>query len=484
VTNDKILKHLVLTVAFAIIAAPASAQTSGGDTGASSTSTEATEESGDGGGATPEAEGSGSEEEGETTEGSTLSAPSDEEGEGEAEGEGGGGARTEAEAEEAQAAAEPLAWRNSFFSWTHGLTFNTFTRDGQQSYDPYYYWSFSLLPRWYLTPSMFLIASLGVSYELTDSNADTYNHELALSDALVELRYTLPVDRFVFIPAARLTFPTSKLSQAGQRYFNTGLGLTTVLQIPEFLSSNLALGLSYRRWWAGTNTNLSMGTSPGMSAGRSADDSFQRLSSAGAPALGGVDSMGGPSNGVDRILTSLTLNVTPVSGLTLTLQGIWIWDRVFDNPDAFLSCNTVLTTPCDSTILIPQDETQWRWRWFTYYTLAAAYDVQPWLNVSLGVANAAFLAPFFNDDGSVRSPFNPDTQVYLSATVTLDGLYETLTAGGEEDGLSPEERQRRRQGLAAIDTEILEEIPEDEDHEGEGETTGSTLAGSRATGAF
>lgn len=364
-------------------------------------------------------------------------------------------ARTEAEAEAAQAATEPLAWRNSFFSWTQGLTFNTIYPNGQQTYDPYYYWSFSLLPRWYIEPTLFLIASLGVSYELTDSNSDTYNHELALSDALVELRYTAAVDRFVFIPAVRLTFPTSKASQAAQRYFNTGIGLTSVLQIPEFLSSNIALGLSYRRWWAGSNVSVT-GPYPGTPARPTRFNTSGAFDGAsgdiGAPS---VDSMGGAANASDRILVSLTFNVTPVSGFTLTLQGLMVFDHLYDNSAAYLDCATIVTQPCNAQPWeVPGDANAPRWRAFTYFTLAAAYDVQPWLNLQLGVANAGVLAPLLNDDGSVRSPFNPDTQIYLSATVTLDGLYETITAGGEEDGLTPEERQRRRQGLASLGVDL------------------------------
>ncbi len=411
--------------------------------------------------------------------GTALAAPAESE-----EEETEGGARTEAEAEAAQATAEPLAWRNSFFSWTQGLSFNSLTRDGQQTYDPNYYWAFSLIPRWYLEPRLFLVASLGVSYELTDSNGDTYNRELALSDGLIELRYTAPVDRFVFIPAVRLTFPTSKASQAAQRYFNTGVGLTTVLQIPEFLASNLALGLAYRRWWAGSNVSLAMGDTLGASASTDPAASYQRLANAGGGLLSGTDSMGGPSNAVDRILTALTFNMAPASGLTITLQGLWIWDRVYDNPDAYLSCDRVLTTTCDSTLLVEQSAEQWRWRWFTYYTLAVAYDVQPWLNLQLGVANAAFLAPFFNDDGSVRSPFNPDTQVYLSTTITLDGLYETLTAGAEEDGLTPEERQRRRQGLASLEDELLRDILGDDAEEDDDSERPGPAAGTRPMAAF
>ncbi|HBQ11017.1 MAG TPA: hypothetical protein DEF51_07505 [Myxococcales bacterium] len=94
------------------------------------------------------------------------------------------------------------------------------------------------------------------------------------------------------------------------------------------------------------------------------------------------------------------------------------------------------------------DESPTHWRPFTYFNLAVAYDVLPWLNVQLGIQNSAIVAPLYNPNGSVRSPFSADTQVYLSTTIGLDSLYGEIVGGGEDDGLTPEERQRRRQGLA------------------------------------
>jgi hypothetical protein len=96
-----------------------------------------------------------------------------------------------------------------------------------------------------------------------------------------------------------------------------------------------------------------------------------------------------------------------------------------------------------------EDESATHWRAFTYFSLAVGYDVLPWLNLQLGVQNAANVAPLYNPDGSVRSPFTADTQVFLTTTIGLDGLYQEIFSGDDGDGLTPEERQRRRQGLAS-----------------------------------
>jgi hypothetical protein len=378
-------------------------------------------------------------------------------------------ARSEEEAEAAQATAEPLAWRNTFFSWTMGSTFNTFYRGADLSYNPLYYWAFSFIPRWYFSSNVFLVVNQGLYYELTNDDSASYNHEPQLYDTVIELRATFVADRFIFIPAVRLLTPTSKLSQAAQRYFNTGLTLTTVLNMPEVANGNLALVLSYRRWWGSSVTPLTAGGALAdviregetTNGSRSANDFGDQI-----PSDGGT-------LGVDRLVLGLTWNVTPVEGLTLTLSGFLLWDQGYG------------VTPVTLGFMGHNEETLGdttsHWRMFSSYTLQAAYDLAPWFNLGLGISNATNLSPFFASDGSVLSPFNPNTQVFLSATVTLDGIYETITAGGEEDGLTPEERQRRRQGLAAIDEELLDDetagddAGDDEDHD-----TGAV----RATGTF
>jgi hypothetical protein len=337
----------------------------------------------------------------------------------------------EAQAAEAQAAAEPLAWRNSFFSYSIAGTFNSLCRDCQLSYNPNVYQFLSLTPRWYVDPSTFFFFSLSAFYEFTDADGSAYNHEFQIGDFLVELRRTIPWEGFIFIPAARLSFPSSKLSQAAQRYANAGLGVTVVRPIPEALGMTIAAVARYQHWFAGSNVSLAQGdciaARPGATTGTGpeADPSYL------CNAVGRNES--------DRIVAGMNINVTPVEHFTLTLSLFWVWSYTFE-----LAAANVPSAAGP----VQLDSQGGAWRNFTFYSLAAAYDLTEWLNLSLTVSNATVLAPLYNDDGSVRSPFNPDTQFSLGLTFTLDGIYNTLTAGGEDDGLTPEERQRRRQGLA------------------------------------
>ena len=103
---------------------------------------------------------------------SALDAPSSsglEEGDVE-EAEAGAEGGAQEEQEEEAAAPPELPWRNTFFSWTHAATFNSFVRPAQLSYNPYYAQTVSLTPRWYLGPQSFFLLSqsLGVEAVITD----------------------------------------------------------------------------------------------------------------------------------------------------------------------------------------------------------------------------------------------------------------------------------------------------------------------------
>jgi hypothetical protein len=344
--------------------------------------------------------------------------------------------------EEAQAAREPLPWRNSFFSWTHGVTPNSFFRDAQLSYNPLYYWSFNLAPRWYLDPATFFFVSQSLSYELTNSDGGSpYNHDVVLGDTLIELRRVAVLEGFIFIPGVRVLIPASKLSQAAQRYFGLGAGLTAVRVIPEAASLTIALIGRYQYWFAGRNTPATMGTSPGEEAPQ-APPPVLNTPTPGDPLQSTIDQASGFSSPRHVVTAGVNMTVTPISGLTISGSAFWL---SMEGHGLGPACTDVLTAPGGSICMGDQSATHWRH--FTSLSLTIAYDVQPWLNLSIGWSNSTILAPFFDNNGAVRGPFNPDNNLFLTASIQIDALYEAV-AGGEDDGLTPEQRQRRRQGLS------------------------------------
>jgi hypothetical protein len=341
-------------------------------------------------------------------------------------------------AEEAPPPSPPeLPWRNTFFSWTHQATFNSFLRNAQLTYNPVYQQQFNIAPRWYLAPRSYFLFSQSLSLELTDSDFDARNRDPQLSDTVVEFRQMIPWEGFMFMGQARIGLPLSKASQAAQRYLQWGLGLTVVRTIPE-INLTLAGIFAYRQWLAGSNV-VQLGTPqpdrcaplPPVNGGT------------GTPEIDTAtcDQVVGPSAARDTILAGLSANFS-FGELNINLQGFMFILQGYELAPAYIN---VATSP--EPVMIA-DGSPTHWRNFTFFALSVGYQFTPWLNLAVGIQNSGFAAGLYNPDGSVRSPFNPDTQAFLSASVQLDSIYTELQ-GSEDDGLTPEERQRRRQGLAS-----------------------------------
>ena len=327
---------------------------------------------------------------------------------------------------EEQAPSGPqFTFANSFLSYTNGVTLNTFAPDAQLSYDPTWQMALSITPRFYLTDTTFLWLNQAVSLEVTDTNDGTYNREPLLSDTLLDLRQLYALEGFVFQGQVRLGAPTSKASQAAGRVLQTGVGLTVARPFPELAGFTVAATVGYRHWFATRAVS---------------ETSVPYAANCGPQRLDGCAQVSGQTTARDILLGGLTLNITPVSGLTVSGSAFYM--AIYGHE---LADQSVGVNGGDVTV---GDESPTHWRPFTYFNLAVAYDVLPWLNVQLGIQNSAVVAPLYNPNGSVRSPFSADTQVYLSTTIGLDSLYGEIVGGGEDDGLTPEERQRRRQGLA------------------------------------
>ncbi len=309
------------------------------------------------------------------------------------------------------------------------MTTNTFAPGAQLSYDPTWLMYFYLTPRFYLTDSTFLWLNQGMTLELTDTNGYSHNREPLLSDTTLDLRQILRWEGFVFMGQARVAFPTSKSSQASNMIAQTGLGLIVTRPFPELASFTVAAQFGYYRYWRSSNV---------VHTDQPIYD-FCTQVPGNPPTI--CSQAGGQTATRDYILAGLTLTVMPVAGLTISASGYYLALYGYEIAPSAVPINGGTTTITDTSPT--------HWRPYTSFSLAVAYDVLPWLNLQLGIQNSGFASPLYNPDGSVRSPFNPDTQVFLSTTVSLDGVYDQLFGQhGEEEQLTPEERQRRRQGLA------------------------------------
>lgn len=352
-----------------------------------------------------------------------------------------------AEEEEAPSGPEPLPWRNTFFTWTNQATFNSFLRDAQLSYNPVYQQSFSLAPRWYIGPMTQIRGSLSLSLEITDTDGNALNRDPQIGDPTLSLLHLIPWEGFIFMPSVRLAFPVSKSSQAAQRYFQAGAGLTLVRIIPEVANLTLAGVFRYSRWFAGSNV-VRVGAPQPDRCGGPAPPVTTGADPAPQITTAFCDQLGTTSAASDIILAGISATMTPVGGFSINLSAFLYTLHGFGLAPWTSEPGQVLTREDNDPIVI-EDGSPSHWRNFTYISIAVAYQFTPWLNMSLGIQNSGNVASAWNPDGSVRNPlFTPDTQVFLSATFGVDTIYNELF-GAEEEELTPEERQRRQQGLAS-----------------------------------
>lgn len=348
-------------------------------------------------------------------------------------------------AEEVQAAREPLAWRNSFFNYSINASFCSFSRDCQLSYNPTVYQFISLSPRWYLDNDTFFSFSIYGLQEWTQDDGATYQNEFQMFDGRISLTRRFAVsEHFMILPSAGFWLPFSKSSQAAQRYLRLGAGISATW-VPGVAGFNVSLLASYYRWLAGSNVALAGSPYPASGLGGNA--------SAGV-SIGGAT--GGPqdvsnqasavTSEVDRVTAGMIANLQPIDGtpFTITLLIYYFWAQGYPvAPVTFDSNGSSFSLPDSSN----------HWRAFDSYSIYFQYDFVPWLQGWIGFSNSTQLAAVFNPDGSARSPVDLyDMQVAIGTTIQMDALYESVAVAGEDDGLTPEQRQRRRQGLARRST--------------------------------
>lgn len=354
-------------------------------------------------------------------------------------------ASDEAETEEEEAAEEaagppPLPWRNTFFTWSNQVTFNSFVRDAQLTYNPTLWESFYISPRWYLSPTSYFVVNEQLNIEVTDTDGYALNRDPQIGDLQLQYRQMIPWEGFVFLAMGNLYFPLSKSSQAVHRYLGAGVALTVVRSIAE-AGLTLAGLFSYSHWFAGSNV-AQVGTpqpdmcpqqAPSGNGFGSGPDMFNTVS---------CDQIGGPTAGRDTLYAGLSVTETIEN---FSISGTFLFYNVYgyELAPAYIQVDT------SQDPLMIADGSPTHWRNYTYFSLQVAYQFLPWLNVALGIQNSYSVASAYNPDGSIRNPiFSPDTQAYLQATVQIDEIYTEISGAGEED-LTPQERQRRRQGLAS-----------------------------------
>jgi hypothetical protein len=331
-------------------------------------------------------------------------------------------------------AAEQLPWRGSIFIFEQDLSTATFDRSAGRTYNPYYSWVFTFMPRWYFTDEIYLRLRQDMDVELTDADDRTYQNELWFADTRFDLGHS-KIAEFggaTLAGAARIRLPLSKTSQAYDRILGAGFGVALDRPIEDVLEGfNVGAALGYDHYFATSNVTTTDETFP------CAPASAENIAS-GRTASSGCSQTGGGGTVVDSLTFGITADVTLVENVTLAGSFTWWWTRAHGLADAVVP---VATAPGGAITL--EDGSETHGRHTTWFTFEAGYAFSDWINAALGVST---LTSQLNPDGSRRNPFaNLDSQLYLTANITLDKLYGALSdpaptpspapiAGSDDDG--------------------------------------------------
>lgn len=328
-------------------------------------------------------------------------------------------------AEAAPAPPAKLFWRNSMFWVDQSISAYTLAPGGALTYNPTYALNFRFLPRVYLLDKLFLRARFDLNVELTQSDFTSTNRQPMFSDIFLDAISPgiFHYDNFNITAGARLVLPTSIMSQADNLYFGAGFLANFSYNFPSIGDGlTFLFDLAYTYNVRGSNvTSVDQGYGCAGLDGRAGRVCTQT---------------GGPSN--LRMTTSLgpTINFVPIERLNITAVYSFMWRVANDLGTA--------TVPTASGPITLADNSRTHDRNWQMFYFGVAYDVLDWLNLSVYYYA---LTTQFSPNGAARNPFfNYDATIGLTATFTLDQLYEELTGHGPE--LTPEQLRRIRNGQA------------------------------------
>ena len=332
----------------------------------------------------------------------------------------------------------PLPWRNTILLWDNALNTTAFG-EADLSHNPTFIMTWSLRPRWYVTDTAFIGLRQNLSLELTDtdcgalySSCRARNREPVLGD----LRFSFFENKVVGLggltlaAGANVDLPLSIASRNRDMYFAVGPVARATYVVREVMSGLIfqAIG-SYAYTVGGTNRR-------GDPADYLQATALQVQSDqATIGATGDGFAIGGPSaaNHAGNLTLLGVLNATPELNVILSFSWLWRMANPENAPDGGwrLDGDQVISGP--EPHVAPERASQARL--FTVFGASVGYNVTGWMNLALNYQNLT--SEFEGDDTTgeaIRSnPFwSHNSTVSLTATVTLDQLYQSIVQGDSE----------------------------------------------------
>jgi hypothetical protein len=308
----------------------------------------------------------------------------------------------------------PLPWRNTLFVWDHTVTTKTFDPNAALSYNPTYYQTFSLRPRYYLDESISIRAREDIVVELTDSDDRARNHEPVFSDLQLSIVNTQIVElpgEITIGAGVTAWAPVSVVS----RNANLVLGLegsTSATRVFDDVVGGLTLqaygALRYNFHTKNVPTTESDIYAP----------PFTPSGGAHTP----LDQLGAPSNSVLVGTLGLSISLAINDWLSVGVDYEGQWAHGYGLAEACTSPERVVVADAEQLCL--PDASATKLRATSYLAIGAAVIPTAWLYVWAGVVSwTSQLAP----NGSYYNPFdNPSTSISVTAIFTMDEVYTTV----------------------------------------------------------
>jgi hypothetical protein len=308
-----------------------------------------------------------------------------------------------------EAKEEGLPFRGSSFGFYQTMTGNTFGKDTQLSYNPYYAWAFDLNLLWHFNRRFQVILNQGLNVELTSSDLTLYRREPRLTDtsatfgALLLKTKTWNDSQFILNGSLGVIAPTSLVSQASTMTLGTRVGLTSTLSFPKILDGlGLSAAVGYLHRFLRSNV-VAVGNS-GFACDPGVGSSSREFCTA----------LGGPTNAQLAVNAGFSSEIALTDKWGLSASFTHTWRRAADLKDA-----TFITS--DGADVPLADGSLRHWRNLNMIDLTVTYFATGWLGLGASVTN---LFAERGPDSAIRPPLRPmDTYFGLNVNLRLDELY-------------------------------------------------------------
>ena len=328
-------------------------------------------------------------------------------------------------------------------SWSNNLSVDSMRPQHRPTYNPFFSMTFSVAPRYILTPVVSIGARMSLDIEMTDSNLTPEGRDLEWGDLQLDTTFAVPwrPGGLTIAPAIALRLPTSQLSRGQNRALGptVRLGLIKVFSVAQGLIIGGSLGYTFwvhrdgqRQFRQGTASAANTGvdvTGTDLSVNGGNDTPFCRGATLN-PSASDLDVRGCNGGNQVRHQPSIAAFVAfvPVSHLTVSMSfaAFWLANRSHDV--SYLPTDQVVTQNGQPVAI--GDNSPTHTTTVTSFSASVGWDWTSWLTTTIGYNTLSF---YPDSDGSFENfIYNENSQFNLSVAFRPSALISSLKAAEEE----------------------------------------------------